>query len=234
MKKIQFLSLITLILLTSTSVMAQSTTPASSSAKVVEQGIEKGTKNIIDKVASAVAELRKKNPKAISGVVSDNVSGSFKVKSSIDAEYSIKIDQDLTKSFMVSGAGKKDLKLSDIKKGAYVIVTGPIADKTITANFIYQDEQYLVKTGKVTEVNADGDFVKVLTSDKDTYTLDIETSTKIQILDSKTLDVVTSSFSKMKEGDTVHFVVKKTGDEKEPNRYSAEKILIIPQEYFIK
>lgn len=234
MKKIQLLTLITLVFLTSTSVMAQSTTPASSSANPVEKEIEKGTKNIIDKVASAVAELRKKNPKAISGVVTDNASGSLKVKSSIDAEYLIKTDQDLTKSFIVVGTGKKDLKLGDIKKGAYVIVTGPVADKTITANFIYQDEQYLVKTGKITEANTDNDFVKVLTSEKDTYTLDIETSTKIQILDSKTLDVTASSFSKMKEGDTVHFVVKKTGEEKELNRFSAEKILIIPQEYFIK
>jgi hypothetical protein len=43
-----------------------------------------------------------------------------------------------------------------------------------------------------------------------------------------------SGFSKIKEGDTVHFVVKKTGEEKELNRYSAQKILVIPQEFFIK
>lgn len=49
----------------------------------------------------------------------------------------------------------------------------------------------------------------------------------------KTLDLERVGFSKVKEGDTVHFVVKKTGEEKN-NSYSAIKILIIPQEYFIK
>ena len=37
----------------------------------------------------------------------------------------------------------------------------------------------------------------------------------------------------IKEGDTIHFVVKKTGTEKN-NTYTAVKILIIPQEYFMK
>ncbi|EKE14431.1 MAG: hypothetical protein ACD_12C00509G0001 [uncultured bacterium] len=49
----------------------------------------------------------------------------------------------------------------------------------------------------------------------------------------KTLLKETIGFSKLKEGDTVHFVVKKTGTEKN-NEYSAYKILVIPQEYFIK
>ena len=40
-------------------------------------------------------------------------------------------------------------------------------------------------------------------------------------------------FSKIKEGDSVHFVFKISGDEKN-NEYSADKILVIPQEYFIK
>ncbi len=39
--------------------------------------------------------------------------------------------------------------------------------------------------------------------------------------------------SKIKEGDTIHYVLKKTGKEREANRYSALRVMVIPQEYFI-
>ncbi|MDO9027431.1 MAG: hypothetical protein Q7U68_01010, partial [Candidatus Roizmanbacteria bacterium] len=64
--------------------------------------------------------------------------------------------------------------------------------------------------------------------------------TKQFIVNIKTLEIERVGFSKIKEGDTVHFVVKKTGNPLRQladggnNNYSAIKILIIPQEYFIK
>lgn len=91
-----------------------------------------------------------------------------------------------------------------------------------------------MKSGKITEVNKDDYYIKVITSTKDTITLDIENATSMTMMDIKSLEAAKVGFSKLKEGDTIHFTVKRTGDEKEQNRYSAERLLIIPQEYFLK
>jgi hypothetical protein len=54
------------------------------------------------------------------------------------------------------------------------------------------------------------------------------------MLNSKTGEIEKTGFSKIKEADVIHFVVKKSSEEKEKNRYPTSKILIIPQEYFVK
>ena len=128
---------------------------------------------------------------------------------------------------------KKEIKADDIAKNDYVIVSGVVADNIITANVVLIDENFLVDSGKITEINKDSYNVKVSTSDKNIYSLDIETYTKQYIMNIKTLNLERIGFSKVKEGDTVHFVVKKIFSEKN-NNYLAIKILIIPQEYFIK
>ncbi|MCX6730950.1 MAG: hypothetical protein NTZ55_03815 [Candidatus Roizmanbacteria bacterium] len=53
------------------------------------------------------------------------------------------------------------------------------------------------------------------------------------MLNAKTKEIESSGFSKIKEGDSVHFVVSKTnpGTGKEKNRYDAVRILMIPQEF---
>lgn len=206
------------------------TKSASPSSSLVNREIQ----NLKEKIATKVAELRKKNLKAVAGVIEESSKDTFKIKSVNGEEYTVSLDDSLTKIFQIAGAVKKEIKVSDLKKESYAIISGPVTDKTVTANYVYLDEQYLVKTGKVTEVDKEENIVKTLTSDKDNYTLDIEITTKIQMLDSKTLEVAATTFSKIKEGDTIHFIVKKTGKEKELNRYSTERILVIPQEYFIK
>jgi len=88
--------------------------------------------------------------------------------------------------------------------------------------------------GRVTEIDSVNYTLKLMTPEKENYNLDIESSTKQSILNIKTLDVEKSGFSKIKEGDMIHFVVKKTAYEQKDNSYSAIKILTIPQEFFIK
>lgn len=190
--------------------------------------------NLKEKLASKVAELRQKEQKAISGTVQDVTTNALRLKSSDDILYEIKIDEELTKIYIIAGNQKKEMKLKNIKKGAYLIISGLIDGKTVTANYIYQDEQFLESSGRITEANTQDFYIRVLTLEKDTYTLDIENTTKRNLLDIKTLNLEVVGFTKIKEGDTVHFVVKKTGTEREKNRYSATKILIIPQEFFMK
>lgn len=227
-----FITSLFLVLVVSSSAQTATVTVEPTTTAVKEQTDE--IKDLKDKIATKVAELQKENQKAIAGLVLSNKDGVVSVKANDDAEYEVNIDDTLTKIYQITGAGKKEVKFSDVKKDSYIIVSGPLIDKTVTANFIYLDEQFLVKAGKITEANSDDYFIKVTTTEKDDYTLDIETTTTSQMLNIKTLVPEKIGFSKIKEGDTIHFVVRKTGQEEESNRYSASKILIVPQEYFMK
>src|SRR3989344_1389186 len=202
---------------------------ASASPTVV---VDKDIQQLKDKIANKVSEIRKKNNKAVSGFVLNIDENTMKLSNNGEVNQ-VKFDDTLTKVFRVLGTTKKEIKTNDIAKNDYAIVSGVVANNVITANVVLIDENFLVDSGKITEVSKETYNIKVLVSDKNTYSLDIETSTKQYMVNIKTLLIETIGFSKLKEGDTVHFVVKKTGEEKN-NNYSAIKILIIPQEYFIK
>jgi hypothetical protein len=217
-------------LLTGSIAIAQTPSVTASSSPTV--AVDKDIQQLKDKIANKVSEIRKQNNKAISGFVLNIDENTMKL--STDGEVNqVKFDDALTKVFKVLGTTKKEIKKENISKNDYAIVSGVVTDNMITANVVLIDENFVADSGKITEINKDSYNIKVLTSDKNTYSLDIETTTKQYMVNIKTLLLETIGFSKLKEGDTVHFVVKKTGLEK-GNNYSATKILIVPQEYFIK
>lgn len=199
---------------------------------------DKEIQTLKEKIATKVAELREKNSKAVSGTVQELISpdklSMIKIKTWKGEDFEVKIDPDLTKFYQISGEQKKEVKSNALKKDSYIIITGIIKDKNIDANFVYLDELFIVGSGKVTEVNKQDFFLNVITIDKENFTLDVETTTKQFMFNIKTLNIENVGFTKIKEGDTIHFVLKKTGIEKQVNRFAAQKILIIPQEYFIK
>lgn len=214
-------------LLTSSIVIGQ--TPSASSSPTV--AVDKDVQTLKDKVANKVSEIRRQNNRAVSGFVTNIDGNGMKINN--DGVNQVKFDDTLTKFFKILGTTKKEINSDLIKKNDYVIVSGVVVDNVITANVVLVDENFLVDSGKITEINKETYNIKILTSAKNTYSIDVETGTKQYMINIKTLLKETVGFSKLKEGDTVHFVVKRTGEEKN-NNYSAEKILIIPQEYFIK
>lgn len=218
---------------TTTTTTTPAASPTDAAASASGGLIEKEVQNLKDKIADKVAELRKKDRKAVSGMITAIKDNTITIKTSDEAEYEVKRDETLTKIYQVTST-KKEIKFADLEKGDYIIATGPILDKSVDANTIYRDVQYVVKSGKITEVNKDDYYIKVITSAKDTYTLDIENKTTQYLMDIKTLDQTKVGFSKLKEGDVVHFTAKNDGTQKEANRFSAERILIVPQEYFQK
>ncbi|MFH0773263.1 MAG: hypothetical protein V1922_03045 [bacterium] len=198
--------------------------------------IDKNAKQLIEKLATKVEETRKKDQKAYVGLITkieDAVMTVASTNGTDEKKYSIKIDDTLTTIFRIVGASKKELKKSDLTIEDYVIVTGQMLNDTLEANEIYIDEQFLVKTAKVTEISKSDYYLKVITYDKDEYTLDIQNATRQSMLNVKTKEIERSGFSKIKEGDSVHFVVSKTnpGPGKEKNRYDAVRILVVPQEF---
>lgn len=225
----------TLILTNLTGVMAQdealspTVPPASPSATTKE---DKEVKELKDRLVKAV-ETRMKDQKAFSGyaIVKD---GNITFKDDDGTLMSVKVDDTLTKIYQVVGLSKKEIKADAIKNGSYIIITGPQVDKTVNANYIYVDEAFVVASGKITEVNKTDYYIKVMTPDKQEYTLDIENRTKQNMLNIKTLEIETTGFSKIKEGDTVHFSASKDDSKSSAQRFAAQKILVIPQEYFMK
>jgi hypothetical protein len=197
---------------------------------------EKGVKLLREKIATQVEEMRKKDQKAYVGSVT-KIDGSSMIVSSIqgtdERKYTVKIDDTLTTIYKVVGATKKEIKKSDLVVGSYVIVTGQMISDTLEANEVYIDEQFLVKTAKIIEISKSDYYLKVITYDKDEYILDIQSSTRQFLLNSKTKEIERTGFSNIKEGDAIHFVVSKTnpGSGKEKNRYDAVRILVIPQEF---
>jgi len=235
-KGIIFLFAATVMMTHLTGVMAQdeelvpTVPPASPSAATKE---DREISDLKERLADKVAQLRKKDQKAFSGFAT--VKDGTITLINDDSTVTVKIDDSLTKLYQVVGAAKKEIKPDAIKTGSYIIVTGPLVDKTVNANYIYVDEAFIVQQGKVTEINKSDYYVKVMSADKLEYTLDIESSTRLNMLNIKTLEIETTGFSKIKEGDTIHFSAKK--DETKESaalRFAAQKILVIPQEYFMK
>lgn len=187
-----------------------------------------------EKVANKVAEIRKKNNKAVAGRVISVSDNSLKVKTPDQNEFDVNLQESgLTKYYQISGSQQKEIEKENIEKEDYIIVTGVINDKIITANSVFIDQQYFSGSGKISEVDSDNYIIRVITADKTVFSLSIETYTKQRIINIKTLELERIGFSKIKEGDSIHFVVKVSGGEKN-NEFSAEKALIVPQEYFMK
>jgi hypothetical protein len=197
---------------------------------------EKGMKQLQEKIANKVDEMRKKDQRAYVGVITKIEDSSITIANNQGADekkYIVKIDDTLTMVYRIVGATKKELKKSDLKIGDYIIVTGQMLNDNLEANEVYIDEQFIVKTAKITEISKSDYYLKVITYDKDEYTLDIQSSTRQFMFNTKLKEIERMGFSGIKEGDSIHFVVSKTnpGTGKEKNRYDAVRILVIPQEF---
>ena len=189
--------------------------------------------NFKEKLASKVAELQKKEDKALSGFLIQKKDNSLTIETTDNEQFSVELDDLLTKYFQVNPSILKEISLDDFEVDDYVIITGPISGKVITANNVYKDENFTSGSGIVSDTGQ-GDFaLKVVTLENETLTLDIETATKRKILNIKTLELEDVGFSKIKSGDVIHFFYKKISN-KDEKKYSTSKILVIPQEYFSK
>lgn len=197
---------------------------------------EKEVKQLREKIANKVEEMRKKDQRAYAGIITkieDSLVTMTNNQGTDEKKYEVKIDDTLTTLYRILGTAKKEIKKSDLKAGDYIIVVGLMLNDNLEANEIYIDEQFLVKTAKITELSKSDYYLKVITYDKDEYILDIQSSTRQFMLNTKTKEIERAGFSNIKEGDSIHFVVSKTnpGPGKEKNRYEAVRVLVIPQEF---
>jgi len=237
MKKILTITITFLIILSLVySVVAQteeatSSAEASPSAKVE---VDETVKEFKERVAK-LAEAGRSEQQAQSGRVTLIKDNTLTVLTNDNETYKIVVEKDMTMIYSLVNGVKKEKEFGDIVKGDYIIVNGPIMDKTINANSVYIDDQYKLQSGKVTEINKEDYYLNILNSDKENDLVDIETYTKIFLINIKTLESERIGFTKLKVGDTIHIVYKQDNTtDKSEKRYSATRILVIPQEYFLQ
>lgn len=235
LKILLYFIVILLFIFLNKNILGQTATPSSTLTPSEKSNENEAIKNLKEKIANKVEEIRKKNNKAVAGKVIELLNeNSLKIKTWESEDFEVKLQESgLTKYYKITGNQQKEIEKEDIKKNDYIFAEGVINDKTIIANSVFVDQEYLVGNGKISTIDSTNYIIKVITSDKTVFNLSIETYTKQQMINIKSLKIEKIGFSKIKEGDTIHFVVKATNNEKN-NEYSAEKILIIPQEYFLK
>lgn len=184
-----------------------------------------------DKIATKVAELRKESDTVVAGHIEKVEKNGVIVVTTEGKKFTLAYDDTVTKIISLLTGKAEEASFDDLKKGAYVVASGIPIEQVVNASIVYIDKEYAVVSGKVTDLDAKKFTLNVLTSEKDQYTFDIETSTKQSLLDTKTFKTQKTGFSKIKVGDTVHIVFEKSSDAKK-SQFTALRLLVIPQEFF--
>jgi len=237
MKKILTITVIFLAILSLVyNVIAQTeeaTSPAEASSSATVE-VDETVKEFKERVAK-LAEAGRSEQQALSGRVLSIKDNNLTVLTNESETYTIIVEKDMTMVYSLVNGVKKEKEFGDIAKDDYIIVNGPIMDKTINANSVYIEDQYKLQSGKVTEINKEDFYLNILSFDKENDLVDIEAYTKIFLINIKTLESERIGFTKLKVGDTIHVVYKQAGTtDKSEKRYSATRILVIPQEYFLQ
>lgn len=190
--------------------------------------LDKEVESLKEKIANQVSEL-KKGGTVVAGTINSIGKDTIEVSGEASKIYKIAIDDTVTSFNQIKGSSKSEIELSDLEKGDYIFVSGPLVESTVTANGIYKDTPYIVGSGQITAVDTDAVTMDIVSTDKAELTIDISSKIRPKIMDSKTLEIERTTLAKIKAGDTIHYVVSSTDDE---NSVSAVSLLVIPQEYF--
>ena len=218
---------------TKTATGAASITPSKATTGTPTPETTDEVDKLKEKVAEKVSKLANDEDKAVAGVVQAVSDKELTLKNMDGDMVDVVLDDTLTKYYNITTT-TKEVKKTDIEKGDYVFAAGPEIGGQINANGVYLDQKYIVTSGKITEVNADDYSIKIVTLDKNNYILDVQTRTTQEMLNIKTLKLEKVGFSKLKEGDSIHVVMKANLQNDKQTRFDAEKILIIPNEYFLQ
>lgn len=191
-------------------------------------------KKLRDKLASAVAQLRKKDEQVIAGEITKIDGQTMEIYTQSEATQKIQMDEVLTKYYRIVGAAKEDIQLKDMKVGQYVIITGLRTEGLVSANEIFVDEPFESKAGRIVEINSATFTFKLETYDKESLTINVERSVTQEYMNPTTLGVGAGGFSLMKEGDVAHVVYRVPSLKSQATSITPMRILIIPQGYFAK
>ncbi len=213
-------------------VLAQTKT-ASPSATITKEE-NSAVDDLKEKVARSVTRKQGQKEKARAGYITEIDDTSITIRGENDSKSTADLDNTLTQYYEVQGSVTKSLKKDNLKKDDYVFFYGPEINGAVQATAVYRDTPYMVIAGKITQVDKENYAIKVIAQDKTEFTFDIQTRTTQEMLDIKTFEINKVGFSKLKEGDAIHVILKVENLDKKKNSSDAEKLLVIPNEYFLQ
>ncbi len=229
MRKVLFtLTILFLLLATPTWAAKASPTPeATTSGQTLGEERREQIKDLRERVATRVAELRAQNRRAWVGTIK-SLSGNNLTLTTKQGDKIVLTNEDT--SFFRFGAGaKKTIKFSDLAVGQEAAAFGQVDSNNgqMTAKVIIAKVLPLNINGKVTAVDVSGGTITVQTPKNGSFIVDIENFTKILAWE-KGKGLQKSGLSKIKVNDRVHVngtVPTKTGG---ANRITANRILVLP------
>lgn len=222
-----FIILFSVFILHVLPVAAQEKATSSATVQIEQDETIEKIKKIAENVVSKDAK-----DKAFSGTVFEIDNDELIVSGSDGRKVTVSLF--ITDFYQVGVSKFSEIKKEAIKKNDYVFVTGPQVGETITANAIYKDSSYFFITGKIATINKSDFSIDVLTIDKRQIIVDIESTTKQNMYNIKTKKSDKIGFSKLKEGDSVHIVVRGLISEITKDRVTANRLFVVPNEYFLQ
>lgn len=235
MKKVALFLVFTICyLLPTTSVLAVSSTEGAASKEATTPAKKEQIKELRERLATRVAELRQTLRKAYNGEIK-SISGKTIILVTASGERTIVTNEE-TLFFRIGPAGRKKISLSDLKVGEKIAAFGQISQLEplagnqgeLTARVIIAKVLPINIEGKVTAVDTENGTINVQTPKRGLFVVDVETTTKILVWQ-KGVGLKKFGFSKIKVGDRVHVngTTSTTAKDGE-NRISANRILVLP------
>ncbi|KXK09039.1 MAG: hypothetical protein UZ21_OP11001000092 [Microgenomates bacterium OLB22] len=204
-------------------------TPAPTSEPTAEPGsLNEKVKLLKEKIETKVAEIAKNDKQIIRGTIKE---------ARIEELDVIQSDQKVRKVLLESGVTvikdfvrteMKPLAIKELTKDDVVIVAGFPLESDFSAKVIYRIPKMIFVSGQITDLSKDF-VITLIGDDKKEVSIDIESSTTQNLLDSKNIIYKKTGFSKIKVGDRIQAVVLEGASGKNKK---ALRIAIIPQEYF--
>jgi hypothetical protein len=233
MKKLFIVSLLYcfIVLLLTIPVLAVKPTPtdeATPPGKIIKEERQEQIKELRERVATKVAELREKMRRAWHGEIK-SISGTTIILTTGQGEKTIQTSEE-TSFFRIGTAGRKKITLADLVVGEKIVAFGQVSSETgeMTGRIIIARVFPVKINGKVTAVDTEGGTITVQTFRHGTFIVDVETTTKILVWE-KEEGFKKYGLSKIKVGDRVHVNGYLPTKPKEgENRITANRILVLP------
>jgi len=193
------------------------------SATPTPGGLEQQISDLKDKIASRVAQLKLVDKRGLIGVVIDVTQTQITLTDIHGNTRFVDVDE-LTK--FTSPSAKSSFGISDITKGTTLGVLGLYnkESRRILARFVTVLILPTNFSGAVSDVDTKNFTVTVVTANKKTYSVDVESDTKTNSFDGTSL--IKAGFSKIQQGQRI--MVIGYADAKDPKHITASRILLFP------
>lgn len=185
-------------------------------------------KELRERVATKVAELREKARQAWHGEIKSISEKTILVTTKL-GEKKIITDEE-TKFFKIGAGRKREIGLKDLVVGEKIVALGQVdREKDEMAAKVIIAHVFPVNiNGKVTAVDTEGGTITVQTLSRGSFIVDVETTTKILVW-KKGEGLVKSGLSKINIDDRAHVNgLTPTKPKEGENRITANRILVLP------